>query len=195
MKVIGVTGGVGSGKSTLLDSISKVYNCRILYSDMAAKELQNKGNSCYEPLVKLLGNNILDDDLNIDKALMAKMIFSDENLLTKVNEIIHPAVKEYILSEIDKERKAQRIDYFFLEAALLIECGYNSIVDEMWYIYVNDEARYERLKSSRGYSDAKIKAIIDSQLSDEEFRKNSDFIVDNSYSIEESIKQITKRLK
>lgn len=194
MKVIGITGGVGSGKSTILDEISKLYNCRVLFSDLAAKELQDKNRPCYEPLIRLLGEDVLDEDENIDKKKMSNKIFADKSLVKKVNDIIHPAVKEYILSEIDKEKKEDNIDYFFIEAALLIECGYKEIVDEMWYIFVNDDERRKRLKASRGYTDLKIDQILANQLSDEEFRVNSDFIVDNSYSIEESIKQITERL-
>ncbi|MBQ9863185.1 MAG: dephospho-CoA kinase, partial [Lachnospiraceae bacterium] len=81
-----------------------------------------------------------------------------------------------------------------IEAALLIECGYKEIVDEMWYIYTNIDVRRKRLKESRGYSDAKIDSILKSQLSEEEYRKNSDFEIDNSGLCEDSFEQIRERL-
>lgn len=194
MKVIGITGGVGSGKSTLLNELSKVYSCRVLLSDDAAKELELRGNSCYEPLVELLGADILAEDKEIDKRKMASAIYNNPDILEKVNAIIHPAVREYILNEIDKERCSGVVDYFFLEAALLIECGYNSVVDEMWYIFADNKARYDRLKESRGYTEDKINAIIKNQLSDEEFRKGSDFVIDNSGDLADAVNQIKSHL-
>lgn len=194
MKIIGITGGVGSGKSALLSKIKEKYNCRILLSDDAAKHLEEKGESAYAPLVDLLGNDILDDDLNIDKKKMAAKIFGDNELLAAVNDIIHPLVKEYILNEIAKEKDEGKIDYFFLEAALLIECGYRNVVDQMWYIFANNEVRFSRLKASRGYTDEKIKAIMLNQLSDEEYRNNSDVVIDNSGDLEDSLRQVAERL-
>lgn len=194
MRVIGITGGVGSGKSTLLNELAKIYSCRILLSDDAAKDLERKGQVCYQPLIDLMGDDILSSDGEIDKKLMASKIYSDPTLLEKVNSIIHPAVRAYILSEIEKDKKAGKVDYFFLEAALLIECGYNDVVDEMWYIFADDRARFERLKASRGYTEDKINAIIKSQLSDEEFKKGSDFVIDNSGALNDAVNQIRAHL-
>ena len=86
------------------------------------------------------------------------------------------------------------MDFLFIEAALLIEDGYKKIVDELWYIFTKEEVRRERLKASRGYSDEKIDSIIASQLSEAEFRENSDFVIDNSGTMEESLLQIQKRM-
>lgn len=195
MKVIGITGGVGCGKSSVLTAIKELYNCVILYADDAAKKIEEPGNKCYEDIVKLLGHEILNEDGTINSRKMAASIFEDEALLKSVNDIIHPAVKEYILNQIKKSRESGMIDYFFLEAALLIECGYKSIVDEMWYVYADETVRRTRLKESRGYDDKKIDSIMNSQLSEEEFRNNCDFIIDNSKSLEESIIQIKQRIE
>ena len=74
MKVIGITGGVGAGKSTVLDYIASRYNAKILYADTMAKELQQKGQALYEPVLNLLGRDILGPDEEIDKAKMAKAV-------------------------------------------------------------------------------------------------------------------------
>lgn len=195
MKVIGITGGVGCGKSAVLHEIEKVYNCKILLADDAAKRLEKRGQSCYFKLLELLGNDILREDLEIDPIKMSGKIFKDVKLLEKVNAIIHPAVKEYILDEIDKARKSKIYDYFFLEAALLIEGGYKEITDEMWYIFSDADVRKRRLRESRNYSDEKIENIMKNQLSEEEYRNNCDFTVDNSNTLAESMEQIGKRLE
>ena len=194
MKIIGITGGVGAGKTTLLTALNEVIPSYILLSDEAAHKVEMSGTNCFNELINLLGKDVLSDDGEIDKKKMASMIFSDGELLSKINAIVHPAVKKYILNEIKKEKDKNEKELFFIEAALLIECGYKEIVDEMWYVYASDDVRRRRLKESRSYSDEKIDNIFASQLSDEEFRKNSDFVIDNSGTVEDSISQIIKRI-
>ena len=126
---------------------------------------------------------------------MAEEIFANDDLLDIVNSIIHPAVKDYILNAKESEKKAGTYDYLFIEAALLIECGYNEHVDHMWYIYTDESIRIKRLKSSRGYSEEKIKNIMDAQLNEEQFRAGSDFCIDNSGTLEETYMQIKKKMK
>lgn len=200
MKIIGVTGGVGSGKTELLHYIEKNYRCRILLADEASHEVMQKGGRIYEPLVALLGSSVLDSSGEINRKEMAARIFSQEELLGRVNALIHPAVREYILEAVAEEREKaaagaeDAVDYFFLEAALLIECGYRSVVDEMWYIYCDLAVRRERLKKSRGYSDEKIDSILSSQLSEAEFRSGSDVVIDNSGNLEDAYRQIREAL-
>ncbi len=194
MRVIGITGGVGAGKTNILSYIGEHYNCEIILTDDLAKSLCKKGEVCYKPLITLLSENVLDDDLQIDRKKMAGLIFNDESLRKKVNEIIHPAVKKHITDRIACLRESNERDFLFIEAALLIEDGYGQIVDEMWYIYADMSVRANRLKSSRGYSDEKIEAILKSQLSDELFRQNSDFCIDNSGNAEDSFRQVRERL-
>ena len=158
------------------------------------EKLKEKGQPCYEKLVALLSDEILDETGNINKVKMAEKIFSSRELLTKVNGIIHPAVKELILSAIQEERKSKIHDFFFIEAALLIEEGYLDYVDEMWYIYAREEVRRKRLKESRGYSDEKIDSIMNSQLKETDFRRYCSVVIDNSDSLTESRRQIDEKL-
>lgn len=195
MKSIGITGGVGSGKSELLSHIRDKYRCKIILSDLLAKELQEKGKPCYGPLVTLLGTEILEENGNIRKDKMAEKIFSDEALLTKVNEIIHPAVVKAIVDDMNESKKSGCFDFFFVEAALLIETGFDKICDELWYIYTNENVRRERLKASRGYSDEKINGIIASQLPEETFRKYCKVVIDNSGNLTDSKKQVDEILE
>lgn len=194
MRVIGITGGVGSGKSALLDYLVRNYNCKVIMADEVAHRVKEPGQSCYEKLVELLSSDILNEDGTIHKGRMAAKIFESDELLEKVNKIIHPAVKEMIMDEITDARDKGELDFLFLEAALLIEDGYLNIVDEMWYIYAREELRRARLKASRSYSDEKIDAIMKSQLTEEDFRKNCIVTIDNSDSLEEACRQIDMKL-
>lgn len=195
MKVVGITGGVGSGKSEILSYLSKKCVCRVLLADQIAHLLEEPGQICYNLIVELLGNRILNKDGEIDKKKFAEVIFADEEILNQVNGIIHPKVKTYLCNVIQDEREKQELDYLFIEAALLIENGYNEIVDEMWYIHTDIDVRRDRLKRSRGYSDEKIDNIMAKQLTEKEFFDHSDFVLENSDSLEAVYKQIDEKLR
>ena len=192
--IIGVTGGVGAGKSTVLKYIGDNYNCKIVFSDDVANEIKKKGYPAYDELVRVLGQGILGDDGEIDKSKMANAIFGDAKKLEKVNKILHPAVNTFIINIIDEERLRNRIDFVFVEAALLIENGYKNIVDELWYIYADEDTRRNRLKETRSYSDEKIDGIFARQLNDETYRLNADFVIDNTNDLEAASEQINKKL-
>ncbi len=194
MKVIGITGGVGAGKSEVLAYLERCPGCRVIMADRAAHRLEEPGEACYEPLTALLGTEILDASGRIDRQKMAARIFGDGELLRKVNGIVHPAVRAYLLAQIEKERAAGKLSLLFIEAALLIEEGYAEVVDELWYIHAAEEVRRRRLKDSRGYTDGKIDAILKKQLSEQDFRKHCDVVIENNGTLEEVYTQIEKEL-
>ncbi len=195
MRFIGITGGVGAGKSKILAYIKSHYLCEIYLADEVAHLVKKRGTECYERLVELLGLEILGEDGEIDRLAMAERIFRDADMLEQVNAIVHPAVKEFLLARLAEARDNPEIELFFVEAALLIEDGYGELVDEMWYIYADEDIRRRRLSEKRGYSDEKITRIMDSQLSEERFQKECDFVIDNSGELAESYRQIDKKLE
>ena len=195
MKIIGITGGVGAGKSEILSFIRKNYSCEIYLADEVAHKIKEKGEPCYEQLVDLLGRDVLNEEGQINKAKMAAIIFADEKILQQVNEIVHPCVKKYILARIREAKEKQDVKLFFIEAALLIEAGYQDIVDELWFIYADRDVRVKRLRENRGYSSEKIEQIMKSQLSEEVFFKTCDFVIDNSGKIVDSYNQIRNKLR
>lgn len=195
MKIIGITGGVGAGKSLILKYLEEKYGAYVLYADRIANDLKEPGEECYNEIVALLGNGVLQEDGRIDKAKMAECIFGDMSLLTKINGIIHPAVKRFVLRTIEEKRLKGDVSIFVIEAALLIEENYDEICDELWYIYADTDIRSKRLKESRGYSQEKIESIIRQQLGDEEFRKHCKVVIDNGGEAAVTFLQIDKELE
>lgn len=195
MRFIGITGGVGAGKSKVLKFIKSHYKCEIYLADEVAHLVKLPGTECYRAIVELLGADILTADGQIDRMAMADMIFRDPGLLREVNGIIHPAVKTWLLQKYEEAKRKEEAELFFVEAALLIECGYRELVDEMWYVHAEESVRYARLADNRGYSEEKIGQIMGRQLSEEAFRENCDFMIDNSGSFEETCRQIEKKLE
>lgn len=192
MKTIGITGGVGSGKSTVLNILKEICSCDIIQADEVARQLMSKGAKAYVEVLDFFGEEILASDREIDRKLLADIIFKNPNKRMVLNSIVHPLVKKEIINMINLHKINNDVDYTFVEAALLLEDHYEIFMDEVWYIYANEDARRIRLKNSRGYSDEKISDMIKSQLSEEKFRELTDHIIDNSYSEEETRLQLEK---
>lgn len=189
MHFIGITGGAGSGKSRVLQYLQDKYDAYIIRADEVARELVRPGNICYEPYVDLFGREAVGEDGELKRDYIASRVFAEPELRLKMNSLIHPAVKEYLLKDVEKIRLSGRYEFYFLEAALLIEENYDRICDELWYIYTDDKVRRRRLKESRSYSDEKIDDLFGSQLSDEIFRERCKEIIDNSGDIKETMRQ------
>ena len=195
MKFIGITGGVGAGKSAILDYLKNKPDTKVMLADEIAHELMAPGTQCYDRLKAEFGTeDIYQKDGFFDRIKLAQVIFSDDEKRKKLNGIVHPAVRKYVIGQAAYERKEGKIKLLVLEAALLIEEHYDEICDELWYIYTSEENRRIRLKKQRNYSDEKINEIFNSQLTDEKFRKACRVVIDNNGTIEAAEAQIEAAL-
>lgn len=195
MKFIGITGGVGAGKSAILDYLKNKPDTKVMLADEIAHELMVPGTQCYDRLKAEFGTeDIYQKDGYFDRIKLAQVIFSDDEKRKKLNGIVHPAVRKYVIGQAAYERKEGKIKLLVLEAALLIEEHYDEICDELWYIYTSEENRRIRLKKQRNYSDEKINEIFNSQLTDEKFRKACRVVIDNNGTIEAAEAQIEAAL-
>lgn len=193
MRFIGITGGIGAGKSEILRYIEQNYPAYILYADNLAHELMQPQTESYQKIkTSFQTEDIFLKDGRLDAKKLAEVIFSDDKKREEMNRIVHPAVKQEIRKRVEEERKNKKFSYFILEAALLIEEGYDKICDELWYIDASKDLRRRRLKSQRGYSDEKIDAVFCSQLSKEEYQKHCNVVIDNNGSLEETFAQIVR---
>ena len=195
MKFIGITGGVGAGKSAILDYLKNKPDTKVMLADEIDHELMVPGTQCYDRLKAEFGTeDIYQKDGFFDRIKLAQVIFSDDEKRKKLNGIVHPAVRKYVIGQAAYERKEGKIKLLVLEAALLIEEHYDEICDELWYIYTSEENRRIRLKKQRNYSDEKISEIFNSQLTDEKFRKACRVVIDNNGTIEAAAAQIEAAL-
>ncbi|MCI8634206.1 MAG: dephospho-CoA kinase [Eubacterium sp.] len=196
MKLIGITGGVGAGKSELLHYIEREFSAKIVLADELAHELMRPGTDCFAEIERAFAEeDLYAEDGGFDKMKLAEVIFSDPKKRERLNSIVHPAVKREILRLVANEREAGRYAYFILEAALLIEDGYDKICDELWYVDAKEEVRRKRLKENRGYSDEKIDGILRSQLLASEYKKSCSRVIENNGALTEAFGQIREAMR
>ncbi len=191
--ILGITGGVGCGKSTVLDYLTSEYGAYLIKCDEVARDLQQPGEVCYQPMLDLFGPSCTESgDGSFDRKKISGLVFADPGLLKKLNGIVHPAVKSRVREMIESHADCALI---VIEAALLLDDHYDEICDEIWYIHTDDKVRRERLKKSRGYSDQKIDEIFASQRSEESFRRGCALSIDNSSeNIQNTFRQLDEAL-
>lgn len=199
MRFIGITGGIGAGKSVVMDYLKNHTCSEVVLADDLAKELMSPGHDLNQKLQKVLSkesfaNPVFEEDGTIRKEAFAAYVLSDDRLRESVNALVHPAVKEEVLRRVKAHREKKDVDYFFLEAALLIEDGYKALCDELWYIYVTEENRRKRLKENRGYDDSRIDEAFRMQLEEYEFLDACCVTIDNNGTKEETYEQLERVL-
>ena len=190
----GITGGVGAGKSTVLDFLAEKYQAYVMKADEIGHLVMEPGQECYEPVIALFGKQIIKDDKTIDRRQVSDVVFSHPDMLERLNEIIHPAVKRYIRRQLElKRQQGQKI--CVVEAALLLEDHYKEFCDTIWYIHTDQEIRIRRLMENRGYTREKSISIIASQAPEEFFRANADYVLVNNTDLKETWQQIEEGIR
>ena len=193
MFVLGITGGVGAGKSRVLKHLEEEYGAFVLEADRLAKELMEPGGELFHSVVSAFGEEILTEGA-IDREYLAKLIFMDGEKRRLLNGIVPPGVKAYIRRDIEEKRSCGKVKLYVIEAALLLQDGYDAICDEIWYIYADPRVRTDRIMESRGYSRKRCEAMLKSQPEDAWFRERTACTITNDRDFSLTAKQIKERL-
>lgn len=181
MIIIGLTGGIGTGKSTTSRFLSDL-GAVVLDADSLGHETYKKGTGLYRNLIKTFGQDILDSNGEINRSELAEIVFTDENLLIKLNSMVHPHIKQSIERTIDKLDK-QEINMVVIDAAILVEAGWRNLVDELWVVTAERKTIKKRLSH-------KLKNNMDNalkrskfQMPQTELKAKADLVIDNEGSI------------
>lgn len=190
MKVIGITGGIGCGKSTVIDVLNVNYQCYVINTDFIAAELMKKDQKAYQKVVEYFGEEILQEDGEINRKKLANRVFKSELDLLKLNSFTHPIVREEVLLQIEQQRNLGKNQLIIVETALPYEARLKDYCDDIWYVTASLEIRRERLKTSRNYSDDKINDIFNKQLSESAYRDFCNHVIVNDTTKEDILEQI-----
>ena len=119
MKVIGITGGVGAGKSSVLALLKEMCSCDIIQADLVARNIYHSGNIGFKKVVDIFGEQIVGEDGEINRPLLADIIFKNPNKRIVLNSIIHPLVKQEIINQINNHKIAGDVDYCLLKITMI----------------------------------------------------------------------------
>lgn len=193
VKIVGITGGIGSGKSTVSDYITEL-GYPVLNSDNKAKELYIENEELKSQLIKEFGSDFYLEDGNINKPYISNLIFGEtkesKNNLAKLNSIVHPLVIQTHIDEIDKlVEEGETI--IFVESALIFEINMQDAYNYVICVISDKDKVIERLLKKGNLTKEQILDRINNQLSPEEKKKKSDFVINNNSTIE-ALKESTQ---
>ena len=181
MITIGLTGGIATGKS-LVSQLLEEYGAFVINADLLAHKLYLPETSGFNELVVHFGDTILNIDGTIDRNKLASIVFSDKSEMDNLNSIMHPLIYEDIKRLIsDLSEKNYLI--VIVEAAILIEAGWQDLFDQIWVVSSNAENVISRLMTRNGLTREESLKRINSQMSLEDRLKYADVIVENNGDI------------
>ena len=175
--IIGITGSFGTGK-TLVANLFKEYGVYVINVDNLYRDIYKKNESLKNKIEKTFGTT--------DRNELKKIVFSNKNKLIKLNKITHPVIIETIKKEI-QELKTKNI---IIDAPLLVEANAVNLVDKLIVVICRKEEQIKRLLKKGKYTKKEIGNIIKSQMPLKDKLKYADYIIDNSYSLDNTKKQV-----
>jgi len=187
-KIIGITGGIGSGKSTVSKFIEEL-GFPVYDSDFWAKELVNVDKNLKSRIIELLGEESYDEHGKYNRKFVAEKVFENQELLLKLNQIIHPAVKIHFENWVN----AQNAEFVFKETALLFELKLNESCYQSILVTADENIRIKRVMDRDGRTYREVKEIIDKQMPEVDKVKLADFVIQNNTDLE-SLKEFTHQV-
>ena len=191
-KIIGITGGIASGKSTVTNFLRQ-KGFEVVDADALVHQLQEPGGRLYQILVEHFGEKVLLEDGELNRSLLASLIFSNYEEREWSKQTQGQIIREELGSLRDK--LAQTEDLFFMDIPLLFEQEYASWFDETWLVYVSRDTQLDRLMKRDYLTIVDAQARLASQWSLEEKKRLASHILDNNGSREQLLSQVASLLQ
>lgn len=192
-KVIGLTGSIASGKSTVSGKLAAL-GYKIIDCDEINHEILKKDNVGYIKVVEAFGEDILDSEFEIDRKKLGKLIFSNSELKQKLNQILHPLIKNVVIKQINETKD----EMVFLDCPLLFETDFHELCDLKIVVYVNLDTQIHRLMERDNITFPEALKKIYAQMSLDDKLTLADYVIDNCHSLGDldwQIKQLLFRLE
>jgi len=196
MKVIGLTGGISSGKSTVSQFLAEL-GAVIIDADKVGHETLKTDSEAWRQVVAAFGEQIVATNGQINRERLGEIVFSNPEARSRLNQIMHPRIYDLVKTRLDEYRR-QGAGIVVLEAPLLLEAGWTSLVDEVWVTTASEATMLKRLRERTGLSEKESLARIRSQLPSEERVKHADVVLDTNCDLNElkaKVKELWQELQ
>ena len=190
---IGLTGGIGSGKSTVADLLVE-RGAVLIDADRIVRQLQAPGGSVFAAMVERWGDTIVAADGTLDRQAVADIVFNDEDELTALNDLVHPAVGEEMKQQREAVMGTDAV--VVLDIPLLVRADGTSDKDRyanlagIVVVDVDTELAVQRLVEYRGFAADDAEARMANQASREDRRAVADVVIDNSGPLDDLVAQV-----
>jgi len=186
--VIGLIGGIGSGKSAVSAEFAR-HGGRIISGDQLGHEALRQPE-IRDRVIRRFGQGIVGPDGSITRRALGAIVFADPIARRDLEALVFPYIERRILEEIETAQSAVEVRFVLLDAAIMLETGWNKVCDWLVYIHVPRELRLERLNRQRGWSEKEVTAREQAQMPVTDKATLADFTVDNSGPLPESARQV-----
>ncbi|MCL6590973.1 MAG: dephospho-CoA kinase [Firmicutes bacterium] len=193
MKKIGLTGGIASGKSSVGLILEKM-GVRVISADSVAHKILEPGEAAYHQVVAEFGLGILDGQGRIDRKKLGRLVFGNERLRKRLEELTHPVIIAVIKETIDFYERSG-LQLVVIEIPLLFEVGLRELVDEIWVVTVDSREQFRRLMLRDQISEEEAKSRIAAQLPLAEKEKLADVVIQNNQTLEDLEAQVRALIK
>ena len=191
-KIIGITGGIASGKSTVTNFLRQ-QGFQVVDADAVVHKLQKPGGRLYQVLVQHFGHAILLENGELNRPLLASLIFSNPEEQEWSKQTQGEIIREELAALRDQLAQTEAI--FFMDIPLLFEQDYAAWLDETWLVYVDYDIQLERLMKRDQLSKEIAESRLATQWSLEEKKKLASHILDNNGSRDQLVSQVVKLLE
>ena len=191
-KIIGITGGIASGKSTVTNFLRE-QGFQVVDADAVVHQLQKPGGRLYQLLVQHFGQEIILENGELNRPLLASLIFSNPEEREWSKQTQGEIIREELAAL--RDQLAQTETGFFMDIPLLFEQDYSAWFDETWLVYVNRDVQVERFMKRDYLSKEVAESRLAAQLSLEEKKKLASHILDNNGSRDQLVAQVVKLLE
>jgi dephospho-CoA kinase len=186
--VIGLIGGIGSGKSLVAAEFVRHGGC-VVSGDKAGHEALTQPD-IRDRIVARFGPEMLDAGGAVDRKKLGRCVFAEPTERQALEEIVFPYIKENLSHEIARARQDPQVEFVILDAAVMLEAGWNNACDVLVYIHAPRAVRLARLAEHRGWSAKEVAARENAQFSLTDKVTRADWAIDNSGSPEETAHQV-----
>ena len=189
MRVLGLTGGIASGKSTAANRL-KELGAIVLDADRYGHRAYDKDSEGFHAVVNEFGHDIVGEDGEIDRRVLGGKVFGAPDQLERLTNIVWPVIRELASAEIAELRASQPETIIVLEAAVLIEAGWQDLADEIWVVTVAPDTARKRLMARNNFSEEQAQARIDAQITNEERLEHATVAIANDGKLDAFLKAI-----
>jgi dephospho-CoA kinase len=190
IRKIGLTGGIASGKSRVAGMLAPLLNCVHLDADETCRQLLEPEAEGWQGLTMIFGSKYITEDGSINRSVLRKDLFTDEELRRTINSIIHPLVKREIITQMDRIIAFDSTSKVLVEVPLLYEVGWENLFDTVVVVYADYETCLNRLMDRDGKDKTTAAKEMESQLDLAEKVIKADYVIDNSGVLSDTNKQV-----